>query len=347
MTILQIIPQHPQKADTALTIAQGLRDNYQVNSLFYCPQEFDSNTYSLYGFDSIAAPLSTLCEQIPRSTRSIVLHVNQSTYQAHVGKQQTKKFIDELRRTIEKSSLDLVTIFHEIPTNKLSSLFIINPRCQLLTKELADLSAAVITNNRFFERHLIEKTNSSTICVNNFSRVGELESNNLLGASRCNLVILGGAERASIYKNKAFLQNVAETLKIQQIVDIGQPLNWSRINTKGLKIRKLGQLLKSEISDQLTISKVGLLDYSRYPGCLGKSSVFNAYKAHGVAPMMLKNMDSNTDGILAGVNYFTLKEIDKLKSDRTIARMAHTNYDRYKTHNQAKWVQLIHDLITD
>ena len=347
MTILHITPPSPPKADVALTIAQGLHNSHQINSLFYCPESHDSDLYSLYGFNTLQTSLDTLAENIPADVNSVVLHINQSTYQTNVGKQKTQAFIQAISRTIEKHSLKLITIFHEIPTNKLSSLFIINPRCQQLTKELADLSTSVITNNRVFERYLIEKTNRSIICVNNFSRVGELESNNLLGASRCNLVILGGKEREYIYKNKSFLQNVAETLKIQQIVDIGQPLNWSRINTKGLQIRRLGQLLKSEISDQLTISKVGLLDYSRYPGCLGKSSVFNAYKAHGVAPMMIKNMDSRTEEIVAGVNYFTAKEMDKLKSDRTIARMAHANFARYHTHDQAKWVQLIQDLISE
>jgi len=344
MTILHIIPDSPPKADVALSLAQGLRDSYQVNSLFYCPQKVESDIYTPYGFDTLVSELPSLYQHVPSNVRTILLHVNRSTYKAYLGKNKARTFINDLKRVLGRRSLELITIFHEIPTNKLSSLFIINPRCHYLTKELADLSISVITNNRLFENHLIEKTSTSIICVNNFSRVGELKSNNLLGASRCNLVVLGGAERANIYKNKTFLNQVTEALKINQIVDIGQPLKWSQINTKGLNIRKLGQLLKSEISDQLTISKVGILDYCRYPGCLGKSSVFNAYKAHGVAPLMVKNMGSSDDGILAGTNYFTAKEIDKLKSDRTIARMAHTNYDRYQTHNQAQWVKLIQEL---
>jgi len=108
----------------------------------------------------------------------------------------------------------------------------------------------------------------------------------------------------------------------------------------------MGQLLKSEISDQLTISKVGILDYSRFPGCLGKSSVYNAYKAHGVAPLLLKNIDSRGgDKLSAGINYFTPKHLRKLKYDRPIAKMAHANYTHYHTHDHNKWVTLIHNLI--
>ena len=346
MTILHIVPSLPSKADVALTIARGLRDIHQVDSVFYSHKPLQENIYTENGFNVIPPAISALFESIPKGVSAILLHVNLATYIDLNSKVSASDFIYQLETALNRHSIEVVTIFHEIPTYKLSSLFSIKKRHLSLTQKLADLSRSVITNNRFFERHLIENTSTHINCINNFSRIGELESNNLLGASRCNLIIVGGSERAYIYRKKAFLQQTMKNLKLSQIVDIGVPLKWSSLNTKGLNIRRMGPLNKPEISDQLTISKVGVLDYSRYPGCLGKSSVFNSYKAHGVAPLLLKDLDSKAgDHLAAGVNYYTPKQIDKLKSNRSIAKMAHTNYSHYQTHNQAKWVNLIFGLL--
>jgi len=331
----------------ALSIAKGLRHDHQLNSLFYSSEAMQGDLYTHYGFDTLTSSLTSLTEQIPNTVKTIVFHVNYATYRAHNNKKKAQDLVLQLQKTIQRHSLEMISIFHDIPTLKLPSLFITNPRHNFLTKQLAELSISSVTNNQFYERHLIENTNTSTICLNHFSRVGELKSNNLLGASRCNLVVLGGIEREKIYKKKSLLKQITENLKISQIVDIGQALNWSKINTEGLNIKKMGQLAKSDISDQLTISKVGIMDYSRYPGCLGKSSVFNAYKAHGVAPLLLKEMDSQSDNIIPGVNYFTPKNLQKLKSSRSIARMAHTNYSQYQTHSRTQWAQLIKELSAD
>jgi len=348
MSILHIVPNQPQKADIALSIASGLRSSCQLDSTFYSPEAnlLDQHINMPFGFDSINTPISSLEEKIPDSITAIVLHVNYATYRSQNSKRKASKFVSELKKVIELRSLKLIAIFHEIPTSKLHKIFTINPRHQFLTKQLADLATYIITSNKFYENYLIKNTNTPTTCVNHFSRAGELESNNLLGASRCNLVILGGIERANIYKKKALLKRICETLKINQIVDIGIPLNWSKIDTKDLNIRQMGELLKSDVSDQLTISKVGIMDYSRYPSCLGKSSVFNAYKAHGVAPLLLKDINPNNGDIISGVNYFTSKDIESLKSNRSIARMAHANYAQYQTHNQSQWVQLINGLVS-
>ncbi len=346
MTILHIVPSLPSKADIALTLAKGLRESYNLNSSFYSHKPLVDNVYAEHKFNVIPAATSSLYESIPKGTSSVILHVNLATYDNFSSKMAAEDFIYQLITALDRHDLELITIFHEIPTIKFASLHGIKKGSQKLTQQLADISRSVITNNRFFERHLIENSSTQIYCTNNFSRVGELESNNLLGASRCNLVILGGAERVNIYKNKAFLQQTMGNLKLSQIVDIGIPLKWQSINTKGLNIRRMEQLSKSEISDQLTISKVGVLDYSRYPGCLGKSSVFNAYKAHGVVPLLLKDIESKGgDHLTSNVNYFSPREIDTLKSDRSIAKMAHTNYSHYQTHSQARWLKLINGLI--
>ena len=334
MTILHIITEPLFKADMALAIVDGLRQDHLIDALFYSLEEVPSNTQLSFN--------STTVQLIPSRVTSAILHVNYSLYRLYNNKKKAKALIKQLQNIVTQVDVEIITIFHDIPTNKIRSLFIMNPWHNFLTKELANISTSIITNNHFYESHLNELSKTPTASLNHFSRAGELQSNNLLGASRCNLVILGGIERFNIYKNHNLLRQTYDLLKIDQIVDIGTPVDWSSINTKGLKIKKMGLLNQSDTSDQLTISKVGIFDYSKYPRCLGKSSVLNAYKAHGVTPLLFKNVPSNNhDNLLAGINYIAPNQLEILKSDRSIAKIAHANYDSYQTHNRSQWVKLI------
>jgi len=212
MTILHIIPDLPSKIDIAIALANGLRNTYQLESAFYSHTEQHEHLHEAHNFNVIPPTLGALHESIPKNTNTIILHINNAFYLTLKNKKEAYDFVYQLQTALDRHSIELITVFHEIPTTKISYLFSINKRYQKLTQQLADLSRSIVTNNRFFERHLIENTSTPIYCVNNFSLVGELESNNLLGASRCNLVILGGAERANIYKKKAFLKKTMENL---------------------------------------------------------------------------------------------------------------------------------------
>ncbi|MEO1634727.1 MAG: hypothetical protein AAFS04_06575, partial [Cyanobacteria bacterium J06631_9] len=50
-------------------------------------------------------------------------------------------------------------------------------------------------------------------------------------------------------------------------------------------------------------SMAGLIDYSRFPGDLGKSSVFAAFCAHGVMPICTTYNPSEPDGLFVGQHY--------------------------------------------
>jgi len=339
MTTLHITPRSPQLEDFAIRLADSLESECNIGSLFY-------NLEASYS-DNSNTLIASIEQQTAEKLNNIIVHMSRPMYQLHNSKQQVTSFIKQLKSALKQRSLSLITIFHDIPINTLTPLQLVSPKNRLLIKELAALSSTVITNNHFFEQYLVKQTESPIICINSFSRVGELESNNLLGASRCNLVIFGGPERAYIYKHKRQLQKVYDALRVDKIVDIGSDLNWNRLNTKGLNIEKMGLLKKSDISDQLTISKAGIIHYSKHHPCgLSKSNIFNAYKAHGVAPLVTHNIESQSERIIHETNYFTINQPDRLRSDRSIARMAHTNYAYYKTHNQAQWANLISSLIT-
>jgi len=349
VTILHIVPRTSVEEvfEIAITLAKTLKERKQIESQFYSFIPDSENSSNLaYGFESlIDSPKASLLDNFPEHISCIILHVNTDLYQAkgHVGK--LKDALDKIAHIKYDRNIKVISVFHEIPTNRIKPLFFFNPFHQGLTQKIADISTATVTNNQIFTDYLASHTATNSHTINNFSRVGELKSNNLLGASRRNLVILGGTMREKIYRKKGLVKEIAQILKAERIVDIGPPIGWEKLNLDGMKIEKKGILKKQAISDQLTISRVGLLDYSRYPGCLGKSSIYNAYIAHGVAPLTLTDMKSDTDNIAAGVNYFTAQNIRALKSERSISRMARQNYANYQTHSQARWADLIDELL--
>ena len=347
MKILHIVPYLSRSTDEmfdfALTVANGLQEQHHIEAEFFGFMPSEQSALSINGFDAFSrnkhsnGDISSIAS---KDIGHIVLHVGKTTYQAP----GVEKLLNELNAYLDAHSISMTSLFHEIPTHHITPFFFFNFSKRRITQQIADLSSSVVTNNHLFEQHIRQLSNVRTTCINNFSRVGELHCNNLLGASRRNMVIFGGVERTQIYRNKKFIRQIAEATKIDKIVDIGPELKWSRINTRGINIHKMGHLTINQASDQLTISRIGLLDYTRYPGCLGKSNVFNAYISHGVAPITLKTMKSEEDNIVEGINYFTPDHLTSLRSERTISKMAQTNHDNYQTHNQEQWVNLIKEL---
>ncbi|MEO1446843.1 MAG: hypothetical protein AAFV46_11550, partial [Cyanobacteria bacterium J06635_11] len=57
------------------------------------------------------------------------------------------------------------------------------------------------------------------------------------------------------------------------------------------------------VRELLLDSVAGLMDYSRFPGDLGKSSVFAAFCAHGVMPICTVYNPSEPDGVFADQQY--------------------------------------------
>ena len=123
MTILHIVPSLPSKADVALTIAQGLRDIHQIDSVFYSHKPLQENIYAANDFNVIPPAISSLSESIPKEVSAVLLHVNLATYINLYSKVAVNDFIYQLETVLNRYSIEVVTVFHEIPTYKLSSFF--------------------------------------------------------------------------------------------------------------------------------------------------------------------------------------------------------------------------------
>jgi hypothetical protein len=87
------------------------------------------------------------------------------------------------------------------------------------------------------------------------------------------------------------------------------------------------------ISDLMLNSLAGFLDYSAYPGSLGKSTIFAAYCTHGVIPVLSRYNPSEADGIEINQHYvvpdahlenLTLEQLQVISDNVTQWYRSHT-----------------------
>jgi hypothetical protein len=89
-------------------------------------------------------------------------------------------------------------------------------------------------------------------------------------------------------------------LAIGELVDIGPavPIDRRTFERAGIEVKQLGHLTAAAVSNHLRACRVGLLDYPL--SFVAKSSVFAAFSAHGVVPILRNPGDVSSDGALYG-----------------------------------------------
>ncbi len=196
----------------------------------------------------------------------------------------------------------LVTMFHELyATEPLwsSVLFTSIPQKRLAVR-LMRLSEICLTNCQNyatkicrFSRHQPQQVSTLPI----FSNIGEVREPLPLSKRSLRLVIFGGkGTRLRVYqRSHRALAAVCETLKIQEILDIGPPLDQPLEFLTGIPIHALGIQSAQEISQVLGTAIAGFLNYPT--AYLGKSGIFAAYCAHGVIPIVATDAVVQANGL--------------------------------------------------
>jgi hypothetical protein len=92
---------------------------------------------------------------------------------------------------------------------------------------------------------------------------------------------------------------------INELVDIGAPFE---IPPLAVPVSRRGILSASEVSREMLSARAG---FFAYPAAyLGKSGVFAAYAAHGLAPITFAaNVMRNADGLACGEHYLSMNDL--------------------------------------
>ncbi len=351
MRTLIVVPCLPPNVDGvfdfALKLAQGLRDHHSIeNTAFYSFTESEREDSKIDGFETFSQKSDNtipLHDLLPRDIDRIIIQISNWPYLTDKYKVRIPQaFVDQLTKFIATRSLRAISIFHEIPTVKYKRFFSFNPLQERFSKQLAEASTHIITNNATFENRLLSYGYSTVKNINNFSNIGELDTPRPTSTRASKLVIFGGSDRLRLYRDqRPLIEKAMYAFNIDKITDIGTPLQWNTIDTSKLNIDKLGYVDTQTVSNQLSEAKVGLFDYSRFPGCLGKSGVFAAYKAHGVLPITAADTNKNMDDLIAGDNFLTTEHMSESYINEQLTALDNItakNYRLYSDHNLEKWV---------
>jgi hypothetical protein len=351
--ILQIIPTPPNSSDGigdyALLLAVQLRKDFQVDTRFLI---FRNDVYVepvISGFASSRLPAhnsAAFCSSIPTDTKVIIIHFSGYPY-FHTNLKGTFGIgtpfwlIHALRSVIRSHQLRIIVMFHELPKLHWQQFYVsdfLNPIHSIVSRRLARMADTVLTSSTNLQAILSQWLGRDITKISIFSGIGEPESLPHFALRQPHLVIFGGSARNRIYQNHfpALIQS-CQLLGIEAIYDVGPPLKLPEAPSSDIKLVEMGFLSQAEISELLLTARVGCIDYAPFPGNLAKSSVFAAYCAHGVLPILTKYNPSEADGLDVDRHYLVLgNKLDDLDRSAAIANRAHEWYQSHTIAEIAK-----------
>lgn len=344
--ILQIIPRLPLfndgVGDYSVKLSKVLYQNFDILTDFLI---FDtqSKIRNLDGYSvrkmSEHNPDAFL-SLLPQDIEVIVLQYSNYPYLKNKLKAPFW-LVKAFELAVKTRQIRLLVMFHELPVLKWKSINILNPIQSLMTYQLGKVADIRITNNAKFQSTLSRWINKPVICIPNFSNVGELIEIPRLIERKPQMLTFGTTHnRLRLYqKYLKYLLQACKTLGIEEIYDIGQKIDICQDDLQGIRLVQMGKQPSEVVSQMMSTSLAGFLDYSWYPGCLGKSTVFAAFCAHGLVPILTKYNPSEADGIEINKHYLVAKTLPnkmRLEKLQVIADNAHQWYSSHRLIDNAK-----------
>jgi len=231
--------------------------------------------------------------------------------------------------------LRVVTMFHELFASgpPWRSAFWLSPLQARIARRLARKSDAIWTNTESHGRWLREQVGPSTpITVQPvFSTVGEPEQLAPTTGREPSLVVFGSpsTRRRALDALLPYVESL-ERQGITEIIEVGsgEASPWT---ATGLKPRFLGRMEKPDLRALLERAAYGLIEYP--PNCLGKSTVFAAYAAHGCMSINVAQAADDSDGLQSGRHFASLSHDTPLTHDtQTREAMAEAACNWYTPH---------------
>ena len=342
--VYSIVPRLPPAidgvGDYALNLARQLRKDFNIQTHFIVGNSQWNGASELEGF-----PVTQVTNNSSKHLVKLLSGDLLSPVLLHyVGYGYAKRgcpvwLVDGLQRW--KSlypQRSLVTMFNKISASSnrpWESSFWLSSLKRNLAARLAQMSDRCITSKQLYGDIITQISNgkhSQVPFLPVFSNVGEPDRVSPLSERQKQLVVFGGvANRIRVYQeSQAVLDQVCQTLSIQEILDLGTPTGQTPQSIGSVPILELGQLLPEKISEIMSIAIAGFLNYN--PDFLAKSTIFAAYCAHGLLPISAKGSSSVIDEIESGKHYWVLNE-DKLKDVKMLEAIANNANSWYSCHS--------------
>ncbi len=233
----------------------------------------------------------------------------------------------------------LVTIFHELYATgpPWTSSFWLSPLQRRLARRLVRLSDQCLTSLGLYAGVVQKLSNgmkAETLSLPVFSSIGEPASVPPLCERSRKMIVFGTrGRRIEVYRRSAAdLNRICRELGITQIIDIGRPVDFDIASVIEVPVLTCGELPGAEVSRLMLDTIAGVIDYQAT--FLGKSTIFAAYCAHRVIPIVASSdTPIPTDGLEAGRHYWLMNgETEHLDLDLGQV-VADNALAWYQTHN--------------
>ena len=317
MLAISIVPRLPPAidgvGDYALTLARQLRLGLGIEMHVIVGDRAWAGATEIEGFpiDKVelrsAATLLSLLLSCCQNSTIVLLHYVGHGYAKKGCPSWLIKGLEHWKKNV--ANVPLLTMFHELYAvgPRWTSDFWLSPLQKDLAARLARLSDRCVTNRQGSAKALYElsrgkHTQITTLPV--LSNMGETETVRPLSERERRLVVVGqGKSKLRVYRESLpELSRACEVLEIEEIWDIGPSTGLDLSSVIKMPIVELGQKSVPEISDILSKSCAGFLNYNVEH--LAKSGIFAAYCAHGLLPISYRSSTLPVDGIEARIHYW-------------------------------------------
>jgi hypothetical protein len=352
VAIVQVVPVLPPPMEGlggyALALGEALASRHGIASTYLvCAPDWQKNTAASdevhrvdrRGAREIVSSLGELAGAQGGQAPAVVLHYVNYGYQKRGCPTWLIRGLGRWRGAHPEARL--VTVFHEVwalgPPWR-SSFWVFPVQWALARRALA-LSDSAITSLACYVGRLGGDGAARKVTVMPvFSTVGEPRSVARLAGRDKAVVVFGGAgtrDRAySLYRRQ--LEACCTRLEAEVVFDVGPSLDSLPERVACARVQPLGMRAPGEVSTLLSRCLAGFAAYP--PHLLGKSTVFAAYAAHGVLPVIAWNWTADGDEVRRGVHYWCSKDpLGRDTSPQAIASEATAWYDGHTVAVHAEW----------
>ena len=351
-TLIQIVPKLPPVpcgvGDYALAVARVLRSEFGIETLFLVAKSrgesvqrvepFVAQTLESCAEESLAQALCAATQAVEHP--SVLLHLSPYGYSGRGCPFWLLHGLQRWKR--QKKTGRLITMFHELYVDAppWRSIFWVSLAQRAVVARIARESHVALTNIRRYCRHLerfddSKRSNIDVLAVP--SNVGEPSQPAELNARTKSIVIFGQpASRQRAYTRRiGELRGACERLGMVEVHDVGSPIDAVPERIGGAPVIQHGRMEAHELSALLSRSMAGFVDY--FPGYLAKSSIFAAYCAHRMLPVIPEDGPSE-DGIFRGRHFYSAADTAPPLEAQTIADAA---WNWYRGHSLRQHAVLI------
>ena len=352
MEIVQIVPQFPPVVnglgDYAFLLARELQSFHDIRSKIIVgdPRRTLTESEGFITWPIARRTASALLEVLEADgTETALLH--------YVGYGYAKRgspfwLVDGICRwRLSSKRRRLVVIFHELfafgPPWR--SSFWTSPLQKWLVRRLVaamDHGQTAMQSHANLLRSWAQKS-TSVLVTPNFSGVGEPIALRPLGERKRQIVVFGSrAIRMLTYsQHSSELLKACGCLNLNRIVDVGA--TEETIPELPVPIFQAGLLSSAAVREILSESVGGFLSY--FNGYLAKSSVFAAYCACGIVPILPDHNRSESDGLEMNRHYLAMRSVPADCSDEQLQAIADAANKWYSDHSLTRTASALAILI--